>query len=559
MNFDHKKLLEKIAKLGEIPCGEADYAQWIRAEAHLAFLRENALADEIIVYAAGAYTYMHSTVVPNDQLTRLNQEGLMNLGFRPDEPVASYTTGGGNEDVWITWNMKEATQLVFSRRFEGWCGPGEHYFELNQEYAHLAGIHWRQEKHAYCRYDGYGDLDFIVTITNHDDKHNNIDVVSFKWEPLEEYLATSNASLVRKFDFTLLRPGRFPGWSQNAPEDFHETDELFYKQKIDGEAAYTHGIQIIRPRRPSETIFKGITDAWFGRKNKQYAEFIANDWRNGRIAKISTDPRATCNYFGSEGNTLPFELSPAFFRPEVLLKYKTDRDKYTVGERDISCRAAWHLEGIDINEAGQVHAYICDLRRLPYTEQLHWLSYNEAPKADISQRAVINDFKGEFVTFMQPLRKVISIVRRWYENEVSWWTLRDRKLLERVNTPVTASRDEWAEAFMDLAKLVVEGFELKAIREKLEVKQVEYGKDDKTINLLERLLHKNGTLDRNQKLNGLRTVQNLRSKVKGHAGGNDADQLAHDALMQHESYTNHFNSVCEMVAIDLSTIEESIS
>jgi hypothetical protein len=36
-------------------------------------------------------------------------------------------------------------------------------------------------------------------------------------------------------------------------------------------------------------------------------------------------------------------LSPAFFRPEVLLKYKADRDKYTVGERDVSCRAAWHL------------------------------------------------------------------------------------------------------------------------------------------------------------------------------------------------------------------------
>ncbi|MFO7557695.1 MAG: hypothetical protein R6X10_02605, partial [Desulfobacterales bacterium] len=43
-------------------------------------------------------------------------------------------------------------------------------------------------------------------------------------------------------------------------------------------------------------------------------------------------------------------------------------------------------------------------------------------------------------------------------------TLRDEKLLESVNTPLTASRDEWAEAYMELAKLIIEGFETKAIR-----------------------------------------------------------------------------------------------
>jgi hypothetical protein len=69
---------------------------------------------------------------------------------------------------------------------------------------------------------------------------------------------------------------------------------------------------------------------------------------------------------------------------------------------------------------------------------------------------------------MEPLQRVLSIVRRWHHDKVAWWTLRDEKLLERVNTPLSASRDEWAEAFMDLAKLVVEGFETKPIRAKLD-------------------------------------------------------------------------------------------
>ena len=61
-----------------------------------------------------------------------------------------------------------------------------------------------------------------------------------------------------------------------------------------------------------------------------------------------------------------------------------------------------------------------------------------------------------------------------------------------MNTPLTASRDEWAEAYMDIAKLVIEGFETKAIRARLDAAQVPYDKEDKTIALLEKLLSKTG-------------------------------------------------------------------
>jgi hypothetical protein len=300
-----------------------------------------------------------------------------------------------------------------------------------------------------------------------------------------------------------------------------------------------------------------MRDRWFGKQNKQYVEFIAYDWRNKRVTKISTDPAATTNYFKAEGNTLPFELSPAFFRPEVLLKYKADRDKYTVGERDVSCRGAWHLEAIDVNEAGQVHAYICYLRRLPYEEQLYWLSFNEPPKASISERAFINNFKGEFVSFEQPLEKVLSILRRWHCEKVAWWTLRDEKLLERVNTPLTESRDEWAEAFMDLAKLVIEGFETNAIRALLDATQIPYDKDDKTIVLLEKHLSKASGVER--ELVGLRTVQLLRSKAKAHTGGSEAQKLAQDALTEYETFANHFQNVCAQVAEELEAIEKWMS
>ncbi len=567
-NYEHKKLIEVITKLDEVPADSHAFSEWIHAEAHLAFLRENARSDELVIYASGEYTFVHSIAVPNDRLSPIDRDDLMGWSLNPYTSIASYVTGGGRNDVWVerglsgtgTKTLEEAVQLIFGRTFEGWTGPGRNYYELHQEYAHLAGIHWRPEKRAYCRFNDHGDIEPVVSITTREDKGSNMALVSFKWEPLEEYLAASNASLVRMFDFTLLRRSGFSGWSNDPLQEFDESEQFFYHRKVmQGYAAYTSGVQIICPRRPQKAIFTGTTDRWFLQKNKEHVEFIAYDWRNNRIAKISTDPSSTANYFNAEGNSLPFELSPAFFRPEVILKYKADRDKYTVGERDVSCRAAWHLGGIDVNEAGQVHAYICYLRRLPYAEQLHWLSFNEQPKASISKRAVVNDFKGEFVTFMEPLQKVMSVIRRWHDDKVTWWTLRDEKLLERVNTPLTASRDEWAEAFMDLAKLVVEGFETKPIRAKLDTAQVPYENEDRTIALLEKLLNMDDTSGELQKLVGLRTVQLLRSKAKGHVVGSEAEQLAQDALMEHETFGNHFRYVCTQVGDELETIEQLIS
>ncbi|NOZ96079.1 MAG: hypothetical protein GXP47_15270 [Acidobacteria bacterium] len=567
-NYEHRKLIERITKLDELPTEPESFSQWIKAEAHLDFLRSNASENELVIYASGEYTFIHTVAVANDRLTPLDQNDLLHWSLNPYTSVASYVTGGGREDVWVerglsgtgTKTLENAVQLIFGRTFEGWTGQGRTYYELHQECAHLMGIHWRPEKRAYCRFNEHGDLESVVSVTSREDKGSNMALVSFKWEPLEEYLAASNASLVRMFDFTLLRRSSFSGWSDEPEQEITESPDFFYRRKVvSGYAAYTRGAQIIRIRRSPKAIFTGIKDGWFGKKNKEYVEFIAYDWRNKRVTKISTDPAATTNYFQAKGNALPFELSPAFFRPEVLLKYKADRDKYTVGERDVSCRATWHLEAIDVNEAGQVHAYICYLRRLPYEEQLHWRSFNEPPKPSISERAFINDFKGEFVNFVQPLGKVLSIVQRWRHDKVAWWTLRDEKLLDRVNTPLTASRDEWAEAFMALAKLVIEGFETKAIRARLDAVQVPYEKEDKTIALLEKLLSKTGTPGDIQKLVGLRTVQLLRSKAKGHVEGNEAQRLAQDALMEHETFANHFQHVCAQVANELESIENWMS
>ena len=568
-SYEHNKLIERISKLDELPVGSAAYATWIKAGGHLSLLSDNAKSDELIIYASGDCSYIHSVVVSEQCLAVLDQDDLLGWSGNPFSARAGYAWGSGSNDVWIepggfdfgTKTLKDAQQMVFARDFEGMKGKGNSYFEVQQEYAHLTGIHWRPEQHAYCRFDEHGDLEHVVSVTSKETQKDVI-LVSFKREPLDQYLAATNSVLVRMFDFTLCRPENFTSWPDGPENVINVSDVFFYRQKVDpGNAAYTRGVQIIRPSRPRAKIFSSMKKSWSGRQERQHAEFIVWDWRNKRITRISTDPAASTNYFQAHENTVPFEVSPAFFRPEVLLKYKGDRDKYTIDERHrtIRCRNAWVLRSYDVNEAGQVHVYIVDLRGLPYQEQLHWASFNENPKTGISKRALQNDFKGEWSSFVDPLQDILSIVERWAESDLMWWKLRDGAVIERVNTPRTTSSDEWAGAFMDLSKLVIEGFQVRVIRARLGETNIAFDKDEKSIALIEKLLRALRKIDDEQRLDGLRTVQLIRSKKSAHSGSSKASDLATNALKKYGAYSAHFEHVCRIVASELKLIEGAFS
>lgn len=556
-SFAHKKIAEQLQRLDTPPRGSAEFQSWIQASSHLDFLRSNALTDEIVLYASPEYSFIHAMVVPNEHLFPIDSSDLLGASCSPSSGVASYVYGGGREGVWLergpsgtgSKTLNQGMELVFGRTFEGWSGPGASYYELNQEFTHVCGIHWRSEHRAYCCYDDRGDLAQVVSITGPKANRPDISLVTCQAQPLEEYLSAASASLVRMFDFTLLKYGEFVGWPP-GDEELSGTEDFMYRQKVaPGIGAYTHGYQILRPTRARKP-------SWGRTHDGPFQEFIAYDFRHARVSRISTDPKATTNYFQAKENDLPFELSPAFFRPEVLLKYKMDRDKYTMGERDIICRAAWYLKGFDVNEAGQVFAYICYLRSLPYQEQQHWASFNEEPKAGISARAIQNDFKGEFTDHVDPLLRVLGIVSGWHTDKKAWWKLRVPNLMERVSKPVSSSRDEWADACMDLSKLVVEGFVVDDLRERLTSRGISFDKQAGSISLLEQWLR--ATETDSTGLFAMRTVQKVRTKVKGHAGHEEADAIVLEAIQTHGGLPQHFAKICEDLAAELERVAASL-
>ena len=558
-NFRHQALFEEFLAIDEPPTDPDPSDDWIRGKHHLALLRANAQEDDLLLQALTPQTLITAALVSSDQLADVDYPDLLSWSCNLDTPAATYRHTMGEDEVRIerdlffskSRTLRNAVRLVFDSTIEG--PHGVRYPELLQEYVHLTGVHWRLEERAYCRIDTNGSVEPVVSAN----VETKTSFVTFRREDLELYLAATDRILVRLFDLHL-RP--FGVFDATTPEEetYGIGTATFYKQRvIPGRAGVMRGVQILRPKRSRSAVF-GEEISKRSDDHRRHVDFLVWDHRHRRHATVSTDASTTTNYFEAACNSLPYEVSAAFFRPEVLSKYKSDGEKYQIRSRSISCRGGWLLRSLDVNEAGQVHAYICDLRHLPFSEQQYWASFNEPRKAGISERALASDFLVKPFPNQGPAAPVLAIVGRWEQSSLDWWRLRDPRLPGLVNAPLTGSEDDWADAVLNLSKLVIEGFVTKALRARLRERSVDFGKHERSIVLLERLLAATAG-DREFRLSGLREVQKIRTQAKAHSGGTEGATLGKAAAREYGGYAAHFAVLCRKVAKELEKIESELS
>jgi len=111
------------------------------------------------------------------------------------------------------------------------------------------------------------------------------------------------------FDFTRFDPSNFSGWGDNRKERKVTNEHFGYRITVQDEVgSYMRGVQIVRTSETMAALHRRLTHQ---DEERQYASFIAYDWKNGRISEISCGPGHTSNYFTK--SDLPFEITPAFF------------------------------------------------------------------------------------------------------------------------------------------------------------------------------------------------------------------------------------------------------
>jgi len=541
------------------------HAEWLtRAEDSIAFLRANAERDEVVLYATAPAVLIHGVLAPAAQVTPADQKDLLGAHLMSNCSWSIQRAWGGGEGHRITLepplshpgckSLVGGEQIVFRRHFTG-VADGPAPVELSQKLIHSLDLYWVDERSAYSRLDKRGDIEDVIRVIwlKNSERDERDVVVTILVKDLATYMAVAGMALVLKFDFTRFEPKAFNGWDQDRHVKKTSTPDLFYTVGVAGSASYANGCMIVR----SAVTVDDLVQQWRDEedpKRKQYASFKIHDWKNKRLIETSCAPEFLSNYF--QQSDKPFEISPTFFRPEVLIKYKNDPEKYDLQDRSISCRNAWYLKTYDINEAGQVHTYIGYLADLPYEEQCYWQSFNEWPKAPISKRALQSDFKGEWTTEYDPLQALKYKIRQLDEQPPAWWKPRGDDLSDAARYPATDSVSEWANEILALDQLLNEGFLPKPLVKLAAEAGRSVDKEWKSLRLLQDYLESKGRSSDEARavIEPLARLHSLRNPLKGHGSTTERKAAQKQARAEHGTLRDHFTALASACDKSLEAI-----
>jgi hypothetical protein len=540
------------------PFGSDDDDWLLRAPEDVEALIDDAKSEYVTLYASLPSVLVHAVAVPSTNVTPPDKADLFNAYVDQSDSWCIQRSFGGGEGhrVYLepplsstrSKSLDCGEKLVFIRWFEGLKGYRPP-IELSQRLVHALDVHVLPERSAYSRLNDEGDFEDIILWLDDRETDTHRIIVAIRVDELARYLTLSGQSLVRFFDLTRVPKG-FVGWPNGAQEEIRP--DLFFHHLKGHRSSYANGRQIIR----SALTVDELVEQWVresNREDREYESFLIQDWKNAVLSETSSAPGATANYFTR--SELPFEVSPAFFRPDVLLKYKSDPDKYEIRDRSITCRKSWHLKTYDINDAGQVTTYIVYLRDLPYAEQKHWKLYNEPPKAPLSARAIKTDFEGDWDDIYDPLRSLKTRISSLDGSQPTWWIERGEDLRDAVQYPVSSSAKEWADEILALSQMVVEGFAPRPLRQIAERLKKNVEKQWGSLKLLEVVLDAVATDEEEARrlVHPFRELQHLRTKVKGHAT-REAKDLIQEAMKQHGSLKGHYRDLVERCDKSLASI-----
>ncbi|WP_321494402.1 hypothetical protein [uncultured Desulfobacter sp.] len=541
---------EDLLNFGTTPTNKTAFSEWVNQSDVVDFLCDDLQDPDIILHASFDTLLLNSVLAPAEVLSELTPKALSSWSH-DNSSGWSICEGMGRDKPWLEPPMsssqpeqlKVGEQLLFQRSFYGVKGR-EHYYELSDKFLQIMGLHYMHELSAWCKLDDNGDIDQLVKV--HSIGKRGI-VISIRWKLLAEYCYLTETVVVRLFDVERVDRSNFTAWDDDHEEMVNDRGVSGKRKIMPGHASYFRGGQAFKPEFKKEAV-----------EIKQFESFIALDWKNGRTEEISCAPEAIDNYFTKSDK--PYEMSPAFFKAEVLLKYKGDIDKYSLSERRLTSRAGWELKTFDINEAGQVHTYLIYLQGLPHREQLHWKQYNEQPKTALSDRAVATDFQGNFYDGYYPVAALKKTLEKIDNQGVTWWIMKNRVLKDALHPVVTQSAAEWKEEILKLDQVLIEGF----VKKELKVKAIELGQkppaSDRELKLLEKSLIGSG-FDEEQAydvLTPFHQVHYWRSVLKGHIFGKTAQNIETDALNEFGTLRAHFDDLCERCDESMKIILEAI-
>lgn len=428
------------------------------------------------------------------------------------------------------------------------------YVELVEEFRLLNNLYHDSLSDTYYAILDNGECTEVARIENRN-------CAFIKLQFLMKYASARQMALILFFDIRTRIHGSLSDNGLTKFTEQYKKGNLFYEiwgDEIRSGDTYAYSVlmgkKVIIPKPVEECGY------WPYEKEREYNDFIIGIDDYGEAQTFTSDPAKLSNYFGANPEA-PHYLTPVFFKKEVLQRYLSHPDRYSVEDGYLRCQSLWGM-AIDNHHKDYVCAYLGDLGRdLPEAEQNHWLQYNVVTSEKLSSVAFQRDFLCMFSeSNMSDLKFKAGFKRfqkKWHQS-FSWdlflpLSESDEYNIKLLRIPITESQEEFDHQVLSLVKTIID-----SLNEKEIVKQLKNSGDLKGgISKLERWLSEQGLPQFETHIKFLRNLQELRSTGTGHRKGKGYEKIKQEFGLFDSNFADVFDNILSSANAFLSFLSES--
>jgi hypothetical protein len=491
----------------------------------------------------------YSAMIREDMVEGALKDASWDLHIGDGAPGLVTQYESGNEVTWYSRASDEGIEFfALKRSFHG-IRPA--YWEISEDFRLYFNLYEDRPNKRFLKIDDNGD--------EHEAVRMSASEIRVKTRLLREYLGVRKMRLVLYFDYSRFSPKTL---QELGIEEYH-TMESTEDQVISKGARRWIGFSEENKRTHGFVMGKKILSGdlhvvrnSFSREEREYVDFLIGVDEDGHEITHTCDEGQLANYFGNNPGS-PQYLTPVFFRKEVLNKYYSQPEKYTVTDGYLTCASMWSLQ-IDNNHPDSVMVFLGDLGHLSHIEQMYWRGFNIA-SGKMSRTAYERSFLGRFadaekVDFF--FKQRFSLFNNKWKKKFGWELFKplvgkDEYYLKILRVPLTNDQREFDEQVLALAKVFID-----SLNEKELARGITQKPNAKGLDKLEEWLKKNGGYSAPM-MEFLRKLQGLRSACSAHRKGESYEKLKPFFEIDEKDLTDVLEEILSKCVRTLNTLDRA--
>lgn len=424
------------------------------------------------------------------------------------------------------------------------------YLEIAEEFRFFHNIYQGKNKQELSKFDDAGHPEPVVKIAP--------DRVQIRTRELRQFLAVKEMDLALFFDISR--------YAEIELKDFPVAEaDIEFK---DGQACYHFGVRDCNSHDPFRThafcmgkklippFPKQQSGLWpFEKKSEVYPTFIIGTDGGGSTVEFTCNHGQLANNFGANADAAHY-LTPVHFRPEVLGKYYSQPDRYSVEDGYLRAAGLWGLK-MDNDHSDRVIVFLGDLGRdLPAAERTYWRSFNVPPQGGLSKTAYTRKIRGWFASPSRPdlvFKSKLGRFNKSWQQQFGWPLFvdlapADAHHLIALRIPLSNDQAEFDGQVQSLTIVLIDSLNEAQLANGLTLEPGVKG-----ITKLKAFLEARGVAEASALVTFLRNLQALRSASVAHRKGSEYEKIASVFDLENkelkEVFTVIFRSANEMLDI----------